>query len=628
MLDDLRDDLTDDESALVDAARAGRVLTPAAPVRAELVRELLLGRHGELDPRGVRLHEARVVGPLELDYVTTTAGLDLVDCDLEEPLDVSNAVLPRLVLSGSRLTGIRGTSLRITGDARLDGIVVTGSGDPGAVRLLGARVGGLLTLVRAEVRNDSGPALYADGLQVGGTLFLRDARLFGHSHRGAVRLPGAHVGGELNMEGIEVHNSTGAAVDGPELTVANNVLIRRAVLHGHGEAGAIRLRGARIGGVLSMADAEITNDAGPAVLANRLRAEGHLSFSGAELSGTGAGGHGALSVVNARLSNDFYLGDVRVRNDSGPAVFADGVQVDGTLIVLRARLCGAGEDGAVWLVGAQVRGLRLAESEVRNESGPALFADRLQVREFARLQEMRLSGTGHATVRLAGASAGGQFSLLDTTIEHPEGVLLDVNDFSYAALAGVDWRRWLDLIRFHTRAYRPSPYQQLAAVERAAGHDGNARDILISQQHDLRRRAPHALGGPLTRSFHRLWGAVAGYGYRARRTALALLLALMAASGVSLWAGHVTTGPGRHAAEHTITTAAPGTPCSTVELVGLGLDRGLPLGPTGLRSRCDLDTESTAGQAFTVLLWIVQAAIWGLATLALAGYTGLIRKIA
>lgn len=71
-----------------------------------------------------------------------------------------------------------------------------------------------------------------------------------------------------------------------------------------------------------------------------------------------------------------------------------------------------------------------------------------------------------------------------------------------------------------------------------------------------------------------------------------------------------------------------GTRCSTVELIGLGLDRGLPLGPTGLRSRCDLDTESTAGQVFTVLLWVVQAAVWGLATLALAGYTGLIRKSA
>jgi hypothetical protein len=157
---------------------------------------------------------------------------------------------------------------------------------------------------------------------------------------------------------------------------------------------------------------------------------------------------------------------------------------------------------------------------------------------------------------------------------------------------------------------------------------GTARHILIAQQQDLRHRAPASLGGWLTRRFHWLWGALAGYGYRARRTALALLVALAAAGLVSVWAGHVTTGAGRHAAEHTTTSAAPGTSCSTVELIGLGLDRGLPLGPTGLRTRCDLDTGTTAGQLFTVALWVVQAAVWGLATLALVGYTGLIRKTA
>jgi hypothetical protein len=48
------DDLTADESDLVACSRAGEVLTRDAPIRADLIRELLLGRRGELDPRGVR----------------------------------------------------------------------------------------------------------------------------------------------------------------------------------------------------------------------------------------------------------------------------------------------------------------------------------------------------------------------------------------------------------------------------------------------------------------------------------------------------------------------------------------------------------------------------------------------
>lgn len=622
------EDLTDDESALVDAARAGAVLACACEIRAELVRELLLGRHGELDPRGVRLHDARVVGALELDYITATVGLDLVDCDVREPMDLSHATLSRLVLTGSRLA---------------------------AVRAGGLHVSGTLTMEGAELRNDAGPALHADRLRVDGTLFLRRARMFGHGDRGAVRLLGARVGGELNMQGAEVRNDSGPALDAADLTVDSNMFLEHAVVSGHGDKGAIRMRGAHIGGLLSMNGAVVGNTAGPAVRADSLSVVGGLVLEEG-FQASGAGDDGALYLASAHVGGDFYVTDADVRNDSGPALSADGLHVSSTLVLLRDRISGSGAE-AVWLLGAHLGGLRIAETEVTNDAGSALFADQLQVRGHVFLDTARMSGDGdEATVRFAVAEIGGQFSLKDVTIENPSGPVLDlhsatvhgsarvpdgvvcggdecenrqvdVNDFRYASLTGTGWREWLHVVRFHTKAYRPSPYQQLASAERASGHDGNARNILIAQQHDLYHRAPAWLGGWLTRRFHWLWGTLAGYGYRSRRTAFALLLALVAAGLVSVWAGHVSTGPGRHAAEHTLMSATPGTRCSTIELVGLGLDRGLPLGPTGLRARCDLDTSSNAGQVFTVVLWVVQAAVWGLATLALAGYTGLIRKI-
>lgn len=134
----------------------------------------------------------------------------------------------------------------------------------------------------------------------------------------------------------------------------------------------------------------------------------------------------------------------------------------------------------------------------------------------------------------------------------------------------------------------------------------------------------------MTQFFHFLWGVLAGYGYRARRTAVALLLTLLVAGALGWWAGHVTTRPGHHAAERVAPASTPattpGVPCSFIELVGLGLDRGLPLGVTGLRARCDLDTAARKGQAFTAAIWLVQITVWGLATLALAGYTNLVRK--
>ena len=52
------------------------------------------------------------------------------------------------------------------------GFTATGSGGDGAVRLIGAHIGGQLDCTGADLRNDSGPALVADGLQVGQDMYL------------------------------------------------------------------------------------------------------------------------------------------------------------------------------------------------------------------------------------------------------------------------------------------------------------------------------------------------------------------------------------------------------------------------------------------------------------------------
>ncbi len=621
------EDLTADEQALVDASRAGRVMTgdDGTEIRAELIRELVLGRRGEPDPRGVRLAGANVVGTLDLAHVTATVGLGLVDCLVAERIVLTAATLPWLVLRGSRLGGgVRASVLRVSGDVDLSRSTIACSTDEGALRLRDAHLGGIV-LDDAAVHGGPGPALSADRLTVDSTMRLSRTRLTGHGEHGAIRMHGAHISGELDLRHAKVHNDTGPAINTTNVTVDTNVLLAHAEVTGSGDNGAVRMSGLRAGGLLVLDSADIRNPSGPGVRADGAHVGGELTLRGTWVSGEG--NLGAVLLRSARVAYDLQVIDAVVRNGSGPALHANGLQVADDLVLLRSRLSGDGPAGAITMRGAQVGGLRCVRCEVRAATGPALVCAQFAARGPVMLESTRVSGNGeHAAVTLASARAGQQFSVLDTAIDNPSGPLLDVTDFTYGTLVGTDWRAWLHLIRHHTSAYRPSPYQQLAAVERAAGHDGNARNILIAQQHDLRHRAPAAFGSPLTRWFHWLWGALAGYGYRARRTALALLIALAAASAVSLWAGQVTTEHGRYAAAHTAATATPGAPCATIELIGLGLDRGLPLGPTGLRTRCDLDTGSTAGQVFTAALWLVQAAVWGLATLALAGYTGLIRK--
>ena len=93
---------------------------------------------------------------------------------------------------------------------------IDGFSATGAVRLLGAKIGGQLDCSGATLTNEGGDALFADGAEITGGVFLRD----GFSATGAVRLLGAKIGGQLDCSGATLTNEGGDALaaDGAEIT--------------------------------------------------------------------------------------------------------------------------------------------------------------------------------------------------------------------------------------------------------------------------------------------------------------------------------------------------------------------------------------------------------------------------
>ncbi len=583
-------------------------------VRAELIRELLLGRHEQLDPHGVRVREVRVVGLLDLDHVTTTTPLHLNTCAISERITCCDARLRELNLFWSMLPGLHADCVRVDGNLFLRGVTVRGSGNDGAVRLLGAHIGSQANLSKAEIVNDSGPGLHADNLRVDGDLFLRGVTVRG-SGSGAVRMHSAYIGGQADLDKAEIFNDSGPGMIADNLRVDGGLFLSNVTVRGSSNDGAVRLPIAHISGQASLDKAEIVNDSGPGLDADNLRVDGDLSLRGVTVRGSGD--DGAVRLPGAHICSQASLDKAEIVNDSGPGLHADGLRVDGDLSLRGVTVRGSGDDGAVNLHSAHIGGqLSVKDAQVVNTSGPLLVLAEAHV---AKVLVFPVS-----VVCAHGGVGVGRRSCAVITRQ------ISVQRLEFARLQGMSWRQWLHLLVHHTPDYAPQPFQQLAAVERAAGHDSNAREILITQQNELLRRTPEALGDWWGQQRHRLWGWLGRYGYRAHRlvTALAVILAL--AGGTAYLAGQIPTRPGHHAAERVRPTTAPpdtgGTACSTVELVGLGLDRGLPLGATGLRARCDLDTGTKRGQAFTVLLWLLQSALWALATLTVAAYTGMIRK--
>ncbi|MEV6718858.1 hypothetical protein AB0M48_43250 [Lentzea sp. NPDC051208] len=611
--------MTDIEQRLIEAARAGEWLVcdePGNVVRAGLIRELLLGRHGELDPRGVRLRGARIEGTLNLDRVQAVAGLTFRNCVINEPIKARSAGLPYLYFHGGSCAGIQADGLKVDGDLFLRrGVRMSGDHSYGTVRLFDAHVSGDLDLDGAQITNASGSALNASGLEVGGQVIFRDGvRIIGHGDESAVNFIGAHLRSNLDMSGTEISNDTGPAMQVDNAKIDGDLSLRYGNrITGRGDTGSLCLINARISGHVELTDTDITNAAGIALDAHGVQISGSLLLRN-KLSIAGHDDIGAVDLVNARIGEILELANTNITNTGGPAINANRIRIGSVLALFGRTQLNAGNGPSLSLVSAHITG-RLGcadtvELEASSESSPVLNLQDATVEASVRLPLEALC---------PGLERG-------AACEHRK--LVTLSDFTYASLASRwNWEQWLHLIRCHTPAYHASAYQRLAAVERAAGHDGTVRRILMAQQTDLRRRSPQSLGGPLTRWFHWLWGVLAGYGYRARRTAAALLLVLAVSGAIGWWAGQVQTRPGHLVAERvTSATGVAGTPCSTVELIGLGLDRGLPLAMTGMRARCDLDSASKKGQAFTAAIWLVQLAVWGLATLALAGYTNLVRK--
>ena len=517
-----------------------------------------------------------------------------------------------------------------------DGFTADGSGRAGAVRLFGARVGGELDCAGARLGNDSGPALAAGGLKVAEGMFLRDGfTATGSHHDGAVRLSGANIGGSLYCDGASLRNESGPALVADSLQVGQGMFLRHGFTAAGGDRfGAVHLSGANIGGHLDCTGATLSNHSGPALAADRLRVDQAMFLRG-KFTATGSTGAGAVRLSGAHIGSTLDCTGATLSNHSGPALRADRLQV-GQAIYLTNRFAatGGGKDVAVDLTGAQVGGTLVfapAHLEHATDSHQRLAVARLT---YAR-PPIPISVRGWLDLlRKATPSYAAQpyqqlavdYRTLD--LEHPDpeqlahaadSHLLAVNGLTYAGVpeTGPAWD-WRKLLRDGTPRYAAQPYQQLASGYRTLGDERQARQTLI-RQHDDQLARTHARWGQ--RLLGQLYKVTLGYGYQPWRVLLWLgaVVALSCVLAVAL---------GSHGAlAQTEKTAVPGRSCTIIQQVSVGLDLNLPFGTSLARGGCDLAKNSgTAAAWLTGAGVVLRVLAWAFAALFIAAFTGAIRK--
>jgi hypothetical protein len=321
--------------------------------------------------------------------------------------------------------GVSIQAAKITGTLNLDSIVV-----PFPIRLWQCALSmnallGHVEIPQLDLAGTWSKSVEADGAIVKGDVYLR----YGFHADGKVDLLGAQIGGDLDCEGGTFNNPEGYAIDADEIQVKDNVFLGENFT----AQGEVNLLGAQIGGDL-------------------------------DCRGTFNNPNGdALSVERATVKGDISLGK------------------------------GFIAQGSVTLLGAHIEG-------TLDCSSPTFKTAALDLRDTAT-------------------------SLIQDDAEHwPQPGKLLLDGFVYGRIddGPKDYKTRLDWLALQPqKPFATQPYLQLAKVLREAGDDDGAVSVL--EEMERRRRQQTDLNRPDRQALSWFFRELAGYGYDPGRSVWAIL---------------------------------------------------------------------------------------------------------
>jgi hypothetical protein len=368
---------------------------------------------------------------------------------------------------------------------------------------------------------------------------------------------------------------------------------------------------------------------------------------------------GAVLLVGADITGQLILSDARLngRAGNGYALAADRMKVGGNMWLDRAVISG----GALRLAGADLRlqlschGTQLTGTDsvglTLNASGMKVGADVYVDQRFTAdgtvsLALAQIAGT------LVWAPAGpisGQVNLEDASVGQlndsgsdvgsdgygPTGGRLLLDGFTYGRFSGkpqakVNQRLAWVRSQYHgddPAPFATQPYEQLAAVYRQAGQDSQARKVAIARRADLRKY------GNL--NWYRWFGNwlmdwTIKYGYQAWRAGAGLVAVFLVFAALSCWAqNHRLMAPvgatsvGLYPVP-AATICTSSYPCFSP--IGYAIDTVIPIINVHQADQWGPDEAAQWGRPWVAATWIATALGWALATLLVAGYTGLVRQ--
>jgi hypothetical protein len=433
---------------------------------------------------GLRISGMRFDGILDVRHSRINFPVRIMNCAFTEIIGLTGAEIPFLSLEGCHVMGIVADGMRVRGSLFLR----AGFTSIGEVRIPGASIDGNLELDGAQLLNQKGVTLNGQGTMVHGSVFLRN----GFVSRGEARLIGISVDSSFSCIGGLFSNPNGVALIAERAELKSGVFLSDKFR----SEGQTRFSAARIRGGLDCGAAHFSNPNGRAFHGDRMEVDGDVFFRGATIDGE-------LRLVGAKIDGNFECDGASLNGFNGKALILNGTKVDGNAF-LRDKLHVTGE---IDLVGARI-------------------GSHLVIRNIVNVKTTALN--------LTAATAG---SLEDNKNAWPESGKLLLDGFRYDRIADQSPRdagsrtEWLQ--RQPADTSWPQPYEQLATVLRDMGHDRDAREIMIEKNRERRRftRFPRQDWW-----WYNFFGRTIGYGYKPFRALVASLAMVLIGATLFAWA--------------------------------------------------------------------------------------------
>ncbi len=352
-------------------------------VAAGLLRRLVYQLKDRVDPRGIRLRNARVSGQLDIAGLEIPFPLRFEACEFDTPLTAEGARLSGMAVTGSVLPGLLANGVRIRRDLDLSRSRVAGShrttaseSRQAAVWLCESEIGGRLLCFDTVIDADGERAVQADHMRTGGAVrFLRH-----FTAHGEIRLLGAQFGGSLDLSGAHIYAPGGVALDLTDAVVGGSLFLitaasgRRAIIQGRVDMSSARIsaqllvRGATLEAPTA-APAKVGysrfRDSGTAVSAPRLTVGAEVTL---EKDCTVNGG---IDLSMATVSSLFIDSGCSLRAPGKTALDLTNAEILSTVIIGE----GVPVEGTLRLAGATIHGdLRLRRARLSAPADRTLIA--------------------------------------------------------------------------------------------------------------------------------------------------------------------------------------------------------------------------------------------------------------